>query len=329
MTGSHQDDIIIREGSKEDFPQIAHILSHHNYLPDQSHWSASDYLKWLHWKYLENPDGPGRIFLAQTRSEHIVGLNVFLPRRFTSAATGTFSAYHGVDAYIAPEMRGRRIYSKIYLFAMSALNAPKISFPSAIAMKVTIREGARVAGNPEKWVFPVSAGKSAAGKHVDSIRSPANALLRLYAFLWLGKHPRDVIIEPMTRFESDFELDQRFIHGVRSAAFLNWRFIENPMDSYSVYEFVEHGESIGYCVFLTIRSKARIHDFVARRRRADCFRILVDFCREQGITALDFRGVGLRLRKYGFTRRRIPRSSFTTLRTPEGPWMLTLADRDY
>lgn len=329
MAGSNQNDISLREGAKEDFQQIAHLLCCHNYLAAQPQWSASDYLKWLRWKYLENPDGPGRIFLAEDRAKQIIGLNAFLPRRFTSSATGTFSAYHGVDAFIAPEMRGKGIYSRLYPHAMGILDSPKISFPSKIVTKVTLREGVRVVGNMQKWVFPVSVRQSTTGKYFDFILLPVNALLRLYALLWLGRHPHDLKMKPTTRFETDFELDPRFIHGVRSAAFLNWRFIENPTEIYSVYEFVENGVSIGYCVYLTKRSKARIHDFVARRRHADCFRILVDFYSETGITTLDFRGIGLRLRKYGFTRRRIRPSCFTTFRTPEGSWMLTLGDRDY
>jgi hypothetical protein len=321
----NEDSITIREASEGDFPQIAELLNRHHYIPEQPDWSSPDYLKWLQWKLLENPDGRGRVFVADDSSRGIIGLNPFLPRLFTSAATGEFLGYHGIDAFVDPEMRGKNAYSRIYLYAMDVLNAPKVSFPSNVAMRVTVREGAQTVSPFDKWSFPLMIARPALGP----ISFVANAFLKFYAFVWLGGRASNVEMKRITEFERGFQLDPAFIHGVRSAAFLNWRFIRNPLHAYLAYEFIEGGESIGYWVYRVKRSNAEIYDFVVTRRPRACLRMLVEHCRAEGLARLIFRGINLRMRGFGFMRGRERNSSFTIFRVPHGPWMITLADRDY
>jgi len=325
----NEDNIIIREAAEDDFQKIAELLSRHRYIPEQPSWSSSDYLEWLRWKFLDNPDGRGRVFVAEDSSRGIIGLNPFLPRLFTSAATGEFLGYHGVDAFVDPAMRGKNAYSRIYLYAMDVLNAPKVSFPSKVAMRVTVREGARTAALFDKWSFPLIVERPASRPASALVGFIANAFLKFYASVWLGRRATDVEMKHVTEFGRDFELDSAFIHGIRSAAFLNWRFIRNPLHTYMAYEFLEGGKSIGYCVYRAKRSNAEIYDFAVERRRKDCLRMLVEHCRAEGRTRLNFRGINLRMRWLGFMRGQERNSSFTVFRVPEGPWMITLGDRDY
>ncbi len=157
-----------------------------------------------------------------------------------------------------------------------------------------------------------------------------DAVSRLYAWYWLGKPPADLTMRPVTRFDHDFEVDTPLIHGVRSAEYLNWRFIDNPMYDYAAHKFLENDKSIGYCVYTVVRSKAEIYDFVVKQRKRGCLRLLIEHFRSKGIIHMRFRGIGLHLRKYGFIRRRDTLNQCrATMDAPRGPWMLTLADRDY
>ena len=324
----NQNNITVREATEDDFPKIAELLSRNIYLPEQPKWSPADYLEWMRWKYVENPDGRGRVFVAEDGANAVIGLNVFLPRLFTSAATGNFLAYHGVDAFVAPEMRDKNVYSLLHPFALSTLNSPKVSFPSKVAMRVTLREGARTVSSFDKWSFPLTVERSISGP-ASVLVSLANAFLRFYAVVWLGGRPADMEMRRITEFEKDFELDSAHIHGIRSAAFLNWRFIRNPMHTYMAYEFIEGGKSIGYCVYRARRSNAEIYEFAAKRRQRDCLRMLADHCRPEGHTRLILRGINLGLRRFGFMRGEERHSGFTVFRVPEGRWLVTLGDRDY
>jgi hypothetical protein len=155
----------------------------------------------------------------------------------------------------------------------------------------------------------------------------ADVLSRLYTFLWLGKHPKNIQMRPITRFERDHELDPHFIHGVRSAEYLNWRFIDNPLKSFLCHEFVENGLSLGYCVHEVCDSIAVILDLALTRRSRSCLRVLIDHCRHKGIHQVAFTSVGFRMRKYGFMKRGSA-SIFDTIDTPQGDWLITQADKD-
>jgi hypothetical protein len=103
------------------------------------------------------------------------------------------------------------------------------------------------------------------------------------------------------------------------------------MYSYSAFEFFEGDECIGFCVYSLARSdKVEIYDFVVNRRRRSCLRLLIERCRSQGITYIRYRGIGLHLGKYGFTRRTDPAADCNASNDiAAGPWLLTLGDRDY
>ena len=129
----------------------------------------------------------------------------------------------------------------------------------------------------------------------------------------------------ITRFSRDFELDVDATYGVRSAAHLNWRFIDNPVGKYRAYEFFDQGESVGYCVLTHTGSKAVLSDFVTLRHARGCLRLVIDHCWRNRITHVSIDGVGHSLGKLGF----IPRSSerdCTAVGLPEGRWIVTRCD---
>jgi hypothetical protein len=325
----NQNGFIIREGSEADFNKTAELLFRHDFAPGHLNWTRADYLDWLRWKFLDNPDGPARMFVVEDSHGAIVGLRVGLPRWLSSAETGKFKTYHAVDDFIDGELRERGLYSKLRQFATDRL--PNIfGYSSDIILRIAIREGYRILGPAQKWRFPIAVAQRIANGPYSFVAPLVDMLLRFYTSFWLGKCPVNLQMRPITRFNRDFDIDSKHIHGIRSAAYLNWRFIDNRMYSYSVFEFFEDNASIGYCVYAEKRSKAEIYDFVVSRRHRGCLRLLVEHCRGEGIHQLTFRGFELHLGKFGFICRRDSHSNcIVSPDLPGGRWMLTLGDRDY
>ena len=324
-----KDKFVCREAGENDFQGIADLLYRNNFAPEGLDWSQREYIEWLKWKYRANPDGPARIFIVVDPEETIVGLRVNLPRLLTSPATGEFIAYHGLDDLIDEKFHRRGLYSKLRRFGHERVPAT-FGFASDVVIRVARRWGSRPVGPAQRWWFPATLGEGVAGKPFGFIAPLVNTLSRFYAFLWLGTCPRTIRMERVIRFEKDFDIDTSLVHGVRSAAYLNWRFIDNPMYRYSAYEFLDGDKSIGYCVYAARGSKAEIYDFVADRYKRGCLRLFVEHCRGLGFNHLRFRGFALRLRKYGFIPRRDSHNNcIASSELPAGTWMLTLGDRDY
>lgn len=319
---------VCREGDKSDFQELVEFLIRHDYAPKHLKWSRADYLDWLKWKYVDNPDGPARIFIVEDSNDTIAGFRASLPRRYASAETGTFMAYQGVDVLIDAGLRKKGLYTQLRQFANPKIEY-RLSFPNRPILKVSLRFGDQIIGPAHKWWFPVTA-KKAVERQRGIIAPIADMFFRFYAFLWLGRCPTELQMRPVKRFAEDIDINARFIHGIRSARYLNWRFIDNPMYSYSAYEFLEGDECIGYCVYSVVRTTVEISDFVVTGRHRGCLGLLVDHCRSHGITRLRFRGIGLRLLKFGFIRRRDVMSNCNASSdAPQGHWVLTMADRDY
>lgn len=328
--GAKEDTYTYREGSEADLQELAAFLLRHQYGPKGLNWSRADYLHWLRWKYLNNPDGPARIWIIEDSNRNIAGYRANLPRRFTGVKTGAFRGYQGVDLLVDKTLRGKGLYANLREFVSGKLDFPSISFPRTFVFDSAVRRGKPVIGPMIKWWFPVTVMQRVDGSPVGFIARLADAVSGFYSFCWLGKRPTDLIMRPVTRFDRDFVVDTPFIHGVRSAEYLNWRFIDNPMYGYSAYEFLENDEKIGYCVYTVVRSKAELCDFVVSRRQRGCLRLLIEHFRSKRVIHLRFRGIGLCLGKYGFIPRRDPLNNCrATKDVPRGTWMLTMADRDY
>jgi hypothetical protein len=329
MTEMTQNNYIIREADESDFPNIAEFCVRHSYSPIHPDWSREEYLNWLKWKFLNNPDGPGRMFIIEDSKTNVVGMRGDVPRLFSGASTGTFVTYQGVDLLVDSGLREKGLYSRLRQFAWSNLDLPKVSFPSKQVRDIICRHGFQIIAPGEKWYFPIAVGKSTSGKPFRLVAPLYDIWTRLYAFIWLGGLPRDLEMKQARRFGRDFEVDPAFIHGVRSAKYLNWRFIDNPMYDYAAFHFLEKGAVIGYCVYTLVRSKAEVYDFVVARRQRKCLRLLVQHCRGLGVTQLRFRGIGLNMRKFGLFLRRDRHTYYAGHEVPEGSWLITTADRDY
>ena len=309
-------DYAFRIAGESDFPGIEKLFA-----------SRDIRRGWTTWKYLSNPDGLTRVFVAVGPGEKIVGTLAHMPRRFTSAGIGTLTVMQVVDIFVNAELRKQGVFLGLLDFARKHVEGARIGLPNDSSEGFGPRIGWRVIGPYETWRFPVLPGKSFAGKAMAFVAPVANALSRIYGFCWLPGNPRTLEMKRVTRFREDYALDPAVIHGIRSADYLNWRFVDNPEGNYCAYEFIEGDQSVGYCVFTQVGTSAILSDFVTLRHRRSCLRLLIDHCRERAIASVRFSGTGLRLGKLGFVHSWSQRNC-TACEAPEGHWMITSCDFD-
>ena len=309
-------DYTFREAGKLDFQEIEELFVRRGV---KRGWTA--------WKYLKSPDGLARVFVAEDSGKTIVGILAHLPRRFTSADTGTLIVMQVVDVFVSEELRAHGVFLGLLEFARKHVDGCRIGLPNDSSDVFGSGLGWHALGSYETWQFPVLVGRLFAGRPLAFIAPLANALSRIYGFCWLLGSPRNLEMKRVLRFCRDYDLDSAVIHGVRSADYLNWRFVDNPVSTYYAFEFFEGDESVGYCVFTRIGSSAILYDFVTVRCRRSCLRLLIDHCRDQAIARIRFSGIGLRLGKLGFVHRWSDRNC-NACETPEGQWLITPCDFD-
>lgn len=313
-------DYTFREAVPEDFEGIERLFADNNYSP-------KPHPGWTIWKYRQSPDGPARVFVAEDSRGNIVGSMAYMPRRFTSAQTGPVVVMQVVDMFVSPALRKRGVFLRLLDYARKRMDVPKIGVPNESSAAFGSKAGWQILGPHETWQFPVSLGGLLAGKKVQFMAPLADLISSGYEFLRLAGRPRDLEMKPVDRFQTDYALDPDVIHGIRSAEYLNWRFIDNPIGRYASYEFYDDGEPVGYCVYAQVTTSAVISDFVAARRQKGCLHLLVDHCRDAGMTHLNFSGAGLQLKKLGFIHRSVD-GNCNKYKAPDGHWMITRCDID-
>lgn len=315
-----ESDYTFRYADESDLEGIARLFKEHNYGPGD--------VEWLKWKFLDNPDGPATMQVAEDQNNKVVAFQAFLPRKFKSAETGVFSVVNCVDAFVADVKRDKGVYLGLSKYARKTFIFPRVAFPNQKSYRHALRDGYYKTIAPiEEWSFPLKIGNLLAGGPYAFLSGVANALSSIWAFLWLRKSPKNLHIQEVQRFERSFDMGDDVIHGIRSTDYLNWRFIDNPMQDYAVYEFLEDSNPIGYCAYKEAGSAAQLCDFVVTHNHRACIRLLLKNLKGKGISHLSCPGVGLHLGKFGFLRRGVV-SHFVGHDVPEGTWMLTACDRD-
>jgi len=314
------DDYTFREADENDFRSISEFLTDLDFGPKKPDW--------LRWKYLANPHGRAQFFVIESPHKRIKGLLGFEPRLCRGESAEPFTMMQAVDGIASPELRGKHVYTKLLKTAMEAIDAPLLGFPSKSAERTHLRTGWKVLAPEQRWYFPAAMGRLVAQTPLGFLVPLINLLSRGYAAVWLGQQRDGLEMKPVERFERGFPVESGCLCGIRTAEFLNWRYIDNPMKQYYAHEFTDKGETIGYCVYASDKLSVEIFDFMVSRHERACYQKLVKHFYETGFSHILFRGLGLRLGRFGFVRR-LSRVNYIAHNFPKGRRRITLGDSDW
>jgi hypothetical protein len=223
-----------------------------------THWTP----EFIAWKYFQNPAGP--VLGASAESDgRLVGSFGHTPVRLKLGAKETV-AVQAVDAMVLAEFRRQKVFLKLAQQTYSRLDAAGVPlayvFPAASVRAPFVRQfgyvesGAvprfvkvvradglgQVLGRPgpKSWLDQLAwAGASARG---ELAARPSRAGLRVSA---------------VSSFDARFDrlwqscAGSLTIAAVRDAAYLNWRYCQNPLRQYVIL-IVEHGEQLLGCAVL-------------------------------------------------------------------------------
>ncbi len=284
---------------------------------------------YIHWKYIKNPAGKPRIFVVQDVYNDIKGIQSYIPRYFIFPNNNKLLAMQAVDAFILPEERKKSLYKKLLTYSTNTIDQAIYGFPNHNAERVELACGWKVISKIFAWYFPISLGGCFFKKSHSYMRELMNFTSRCYADITLSHG--SILMREITRFNeyiNKLNSDINKIQGDRSADYLNWRFLENPI-KYKCYEFYSTDDVIGYCVLKINNSVAKLYDFIAINNRRECLSILVKMLRNLNIYYMVYNTIGIDLWRYGFIRINKPKSNLIGLRYPQGPFIITFCDSDW
>jgi hypothetical protein len=255
------------------------------------------------WKYKKNPDGPARLFILKDRNDRLLGQSVYLPRKLFNIDASTFLAYQGIDTFIEPEARGKGTLEKIQNMALAAIKDPIYSFPNKIAEKIALRNGRKIYAPLEYDLFPLRMQfhKSKFLAYIPNFVFEIVyhlAFMVKYAFADTG-----ISIVELSRFSNRPLNISPKINGIKSIDYLNWRFKDNPTRTYSAFEFMQSGKSLGYIVFTSKQSMIEIYDFLCEKNQEKaCLKAFIKWCRKGEYSHIIVQSVGHDFHKFGFFR---------------------------
>jgi hypothetical protein len=295
-------------------------------------FNSTDYAlrnkKLLHWKYLGNPAGQARIFLIREEGLKIKGALSFLPRICVKPNSDRFVILQAVDAFLAPEARGQSLYSKLIKYSTSKLGMPIYGFPNKIAERIEVKSGWEILAPINSWYFPINIGHLLSNSKLRFFTPLLNSISKAYAYFWLNRNQINLELRKINEFKNDFVVKWEHLYIERTANFLNWRFINNPIKNFFCYEFHNNGELIGYCVYAIEESTGVIYDFISMKNQRGCLMKIVECLRTKQNTHVVFKCVGMSLRKFGFIKRRLG-SNVISYSIPGKCLFLTLCDSDW
>jgi hypothetical protein len=315
-----REDCSIREAGEGDWPRIAEFFGRHDHLGVNE--------AFLRRKYLENPAGRGRIFLLEDRKEEIEGTVGYLPHVIYSRGKSPATVMESVDLLLAPEVRGKKMFPELQGRAMKWVGGALIAFPNKRSEDVTVRLGWERFAPIEDWVIPVGpavAPRAGRGRYPQAL---GRGFLKAYRSLFCVGKKRRIELKSVTKFEHPFD---RLFHPSRvgrTSAYLNWRFVGNPVRPFELFEFHLEKRPVGYCVVSREEDAAVLYDYFSADGERECIQALSTYFSGTDRQWLVFRGVNLRLGRLGFFRLRAGRN-LISYNLPHEPWVLTLGDSDW
>jgi GNAT superfamily N-acetyltransferase len=295
------------------------------------------------WLYRRNPRGVARCWLVvERKTGRLIGHNARLPWP-THRGADPVDGYVGADNAVAPDWQRKGVMKMLGLVRKShpwAEQETAIAWPNSRTRGahqkhndiITMPDPLAVRSLPLHWrrVSQLPPGLQSAAT------AAADSLLKAWPELSL-RGGAGVRMEEVGRFDSSIdavaERSEYFSEFwcPRSAAFLNWRYLENPRASYVAYTALEGERPVGYCVVKLAGQRATLMELADASGSAGVARALllraIRTARAAGCTAIQcvatpsFRHWPL-LRRAGFLR--APSDVYVSIRGEAHPGLRRL-----
>jgi len=266
----------------EDEPAIVALFAHYRFALQQRSWLA--------WKYHDNPFGGTRSFKI-LHDGQLAGAVALLPQDYWWQGRRV-TGIQAVDGLMGAAIRGRGLFNDVMDFLLrQAPPDPQVphfflSFPSlAASVKAHAHAGWRRLGAFELHtclVCPQAVGRLPGMGWLPPLMQPFWRAGRAFLESRAG---RRVSLEPIARFA---EGQERFcardrVHGDRTAAFLNWRVIDNPRDDMHAFAVRDEGEPAGLIVAKRVDRALEVVDLRLTRPRPHYLAALLRHVGETGL----------------------------------------------
>lgn len=307
------------------------------------------------WLYAKNPAGQGRLWvIADLASGAVVGTAGACPRRLYAGGrevTGWVLA----DFCVAPDRRALGPAVALQRACLDALadEIPSIwyDFPGSSMLAVYARLGIEPADSMRRMVKLLRIDRHAMrrlGLLARPVRALVNQLLSLRGRS-AGRTAGITCAPLATACDGEFSALAQATgdaHGTcvcRSAAYLNWRYLDNPIEPHEMVVARRAGDLVGYCVLVRRGVVITVVDLFSSASVDAVPALLAHvtaLARSRGAAAinvfvLDSHPWAPGLRRLGYTPREASAVITSTLppgSVPPGrtrpPWFLTLGDAD-
>jgi hypothetical protein len=230
----------------------------------QSNLPNLDHARRFPWLYLGNPDGPAwSWFVFQGTPNQVVGMASVFPRSMWVGDKVKMCGQVG-DFAISASHRSLGPALVLQRATFEPVDHGKLTFcydcpPHEAGMSTFRRLGIQPNCRVDRYALPLRVDAQIQKRFGSGLIFPAglgNLLLRLYRRPVLRRKSKGFEVSEHTGpFGEEFsQLDvavqkPNVIRGQRSAAHLNWRYREDPMQQYEVLTIRRKGELIAFAVF--------------------------------------------------------------------------------
>lgn len=282
--------------------------------------------RYIIWKYLNNPYGKPRIFVVIDNGK-IKGALSFIPRLFITINSTPILGMQALDAFIAPEDRGKSLYPKLFNHSMNKISEPIYAFPNNISEIVERRCGWSLISAISTWRYPITLCEFPFVSRFRFVRSIVNSISKVYSNVYL----KDEHVKINETTEINFKLiGWPFLgrtYGSREPEYLKWRFIDNPK-KYHYFEFIDNNEVIGYCVFARKGASVSMYDFNVTKKIKGAMRSVVERFRSENVSHIVFNSVNINLMRLGFIKGRKTIANLLGYNFPQDDIVITYCDSD-
>ena len=253
-----------REGGEEGIFELWKAVH-----PEEIYVSEA-WIKWWRWKYLENPAGKPRIWLAEYEGK-IIGQYPLVPIMMR-VENQIVKAYQNMDLMTHPEYQAQGVFSALERRALDEAKNEGVyitfGYPNAAAYRGHIKSGwfdiapTRIMFKPLSWQNALKAEiKNRVLLKISAIGG------NLADTVFFRPTPPPIMeglrITQISRFDErikhlwDRVSGQHRIMVIRGEVYLNWRYVTVPGVEYSIYLAEKTDEILGYIVLRTLQREYR------------------------------------------------------------------------